>query len=68
MVIRLVIDYEELVKVALKKGGWKKEWVGELRVNGGYWILWPLCVFGYISGVCVRDCRVLGLCAVGRVG
>jgi hypothetical protein len=30
------------------------------------------CVFGCISvvveGVCVRDCRELGLCAVGRVG
>jgi hypothetical protein len=29
---------------------------------GGYWILWPLCVFGYISvvvvhGDYVRDCR-----------
>jgi hypothetical protein len=24
--VRLVIDYVELVKVALKKGGWGKEW------------------------------------------
>jgi hypothetical protein len=39
----------------------------------GCWILWPLCVFGYISvvvveGVCVRNCRGLGLSAFGRVG
>jgi hypothetical protein len=32
-----------------------------------------VCVFGYISvvaveGICVRDCRVLGLCTVGTVG
>jgi hypothetical protein len=32
MIIRLVINYGELVKVALKKGGWEKEWVGGLRV------------------------------------
>jgi hypothetical protein len=36
---------------------------------GGCWVLWPLCVFGYISvvvveGACVRDCRWLGLCKV----
>jgi hypothetical protein len=34
--------------------------------------LLSLCVFGYISvvveeGVCVRDCRGLGLCKVGIV-
>jgi hypothetical protein len=34
IVIRLVIDFEELVKVALRKGWWKKEWVCGLRVNG----------------------------------
>jgi hypothetical protein len=35
MVIRLVIDYGELVKVVLKKGGdWEKEWVDGLRVMG----------------------------------
>jgi hypothetical protein len=33
MVIRLVIDYGELVKVALKWGGWD-EWVGGLRGMG----------------------------------
>jgi hypothetical protein len=33
-------------------------------------VLWSLCVFGYIvveEGVCVRDCRGLGLCKVGIV-
>jgi hypothetical protein len=35
--------------------------------------LWLLCVFGCISvvaveGVCVRDCRGLGLCTVDIVG
>jgi hypothetical protein len=35
--------------------------------------LWSLCVFGYISvvveeGICVKDCRGLGLCKVGTVG
>jgi hypothetical protein len=33
MVIRLIIDFEELVKVALKRGGW----VG--KKNGGCWVL-----------------------------
>jgi hypothetical protein len=39
----------------------------------GLLFLWSLYVFGYISvvveeGVCVRDCRGLGLCKVGIVG
>jgi hypothetical protein len=35
MVIKLVIDYGELVRVALKKGDeWEKEWVGGLRLMG----------------------------------
>jgi hypothetical protein len=39
----------------------------------GLLFLWSLCVFGYISflveeGVCVRDCRGLGLCKFGIVG
>jgi hypothetical protein len=33
--------------------------------------LWPFCVFVYISvveeGVCVRDCRGLGLCKISKV-
>jgi hypothetical protein len=45
------------------------EWV---KIYGGCWVLWPLCVFGCISivveGVCVRDCRGVGLCTFGRVG
>jgi hypothetical protein len=60
MVIRLVTDYGELVKLALKKGvgGWVKRY-------GGCWVVWPLCVFGCISvviveGVFVRDCRGWG--------
>jgi hypothetical protein len=47
------------------------------RVSGessvGLLLLWSLCVFGYISfveeeGVCIRDCRSLGLCKVCTVG
>jgi hypothetical protein len=46
-------------------------WPG--KMFGGCWVLWPLCVFGYISdvvveGACVRDFRGLGLCTVGTVG
>jgi hypothetical protein len=37
----------------------------------GLLFLWSLCMFGYISvvedGVCVRDCKSLGLCKVGIV-
>jgi hypothetical protein len=47
--------------------------VGKEWVVGSCCILWPLCVFGYISvvvmeGACVRNCRGLGLCTVGIVG
>jgi hypothetical protein len=62
MVIRLVIDFQELVKVALKR---VQERVGELgKWYGGFWVLWLFCVFGCISvviveGACVRDCRGL---------
>jgi hypothetical protein len=60
MVIKLVIDFGELVKAALKgtgKGVGQEVW--------GCWVLWPLCVFECISvvvteGVWVRDCRALG--------
>jgi hypothetical protein len=39
----------------------------------GLLFLWFLCVFEYLSvvveeGVCVQDCRGLGLCEVGVVG
>jgi hypothetical protein len=67
MVIRLVTDYGELVKVRAGKrvGGYVKSY-------GGCWVLWPFCVFWSISvvvveSVCVRICRGL-VCAVGRVG
>jgi hypothetical protein len=70
MVIRLVIDFGELVKVVLKRrggkrGGWGKRY-------GGCWVLWPLCELGCISvivveGACVRDCRGPELCTVGTV-
>jgi hypothetical protein len=46
--------------------GWGKSY-------GGYWVLWPLRVFGCLSvaaveGACVSNFRVLGLCTVGTVG
>jgi hypothetical protein len=70
MVIRLIIYFGELVKVALKKGGRKRG--GWVKMYGSCWGLWLLCVLVCISvvvveGACVRDCRVLGLCAVGTV-
>jgi hypothetical protein len=45
-------------------------WWGE-RYEG-CWVLWPFCVFGFISvvaveGACVRDCRGLGFCIAGTV-
>jgi hypothetical protein len=44
-----------------------------VKSYGGCWVLWPLCVLGFISvvvveGACVQDCRGLGLCTVGTVG
>jgi hypothetical protein len=48
--------------MALKEGG---KGVNRLRKRfGGCWVLWPLCVFVYISvvvveGACVRDFRGL---------
>jgi hypothetical protein len=71
MVIKLVIDYAELVKVALKESGVRKGVGGWVKRYGCCCILWPLCVFGCISivvmeGVCIRDCRVLGLCVASQ--
>jgi hypothetical protein len=64
MVIRLVIDYLELVNVALKKGGWEKGWICGLKVMGiagfcgpcvclGIFLLLQWRVFvSVISGAC----------------
>jgi hypothetical protein len=45
------------------------EWEKQCRDCG---FLWSLCVFGCISivveGACVRNCRGMGLCKVGKVG
>jgi hypothetical protein len=47
MVIRLVIDLGELVKVALKKAGrQEKWWVGELRGMGFAWFCGPCVCLG----------------------
>jgi hypothetical protein len=47
MVIRLVIDLGELVKVALKKAGrQEKWWVGELRGMGVAWFCGPCVCLG----------------------
>jgi hypothetical protein len=57
MVIRLVIDFGELVKVPLKKGeGWEKEWVGGLRGMGAVGLCALMCVWVYFcccSGGCL---------------
>jgi hypothetical protein len=55
MVIRLVIDFGELVKVAPKRQGGKR---GGWQRYGDYCVLWPLYVFGYISVVLVEDAYV----------
>jgi hypothetical protein len=59
-------------RVALK--GEVGSGVGEWgKQCGGLWVLWSLCVFGYISNVVVEgafvsDHRGLGLCKIGVVG
>jgi hypothetical protein len=72
MVMRVVIDFGELVKVALKKGRAGKG-VGGLRGMGAAWFCGPCMCFGVFlllecMGVCVKDCRGLELCTVGTVG
>jgi hypothetical protein len=68
IVISLVIDFGELVKVALKEE-WKKVWVGGLRSMGLLNFVAFVCIFVVVvEGVCVRDCKVLGLCTFGTVG
>jgi hypothetical protein len=46
---------------------------GRGKQCGGFWVLWPFCVFGCISlvvvkGASIRDCRRLQVCRVGTVG
>jgi hypothetical protein len=54
MVIKLIMDYGELVSVALKEGGMGKRVVGWVESYEDCWVLWPLCVFGCISVVVVE--------------
>jgi hypothetical protein len=75
MIIRLVIDFWELVKVALKRGEAGKEvkrWVDELRGMGLLCFVTLVCVWVYFccysGGCCVRDCRGLELCTLNTVG
>jgi hypothetical protein len=64
MVSRLVIDFGELVKVALKGGCRRRD--GCIREEiWGYWVLWPLCVFGCIS--VVVEVLVSGIAGGGDV-
>jgi hypothetical protein len=72
MVIWLVVDLVELVKVVLKGGVKKKDgWVGEevWRLLG---FVAPVCVWMIsvivVECACFRDCRGLGFCTVGTVG
>jgi hypothetical protein len=57
MVVRLVIDIGELLKLVLKSGVgnvvgvWRKSYAG-------CWIVWPLCVFGCIYVVVVEGAFV----------
>jgi hypothetical protein len=46
MVIRLVIDFGESVKVALNEGGWEKVWVGGGRGLGATGFCGPCVCLG----------------------
>jgi hypothetical protein len=46
MVIRLVIDFGELVKVALKRGVGGKRGVWVVEEEWRLLVFWPLCVLG----------------------
>jgi hypothetical protein len=61
MVIRLDIEIWKIGQGGTKRRKGMGEWG---KRNRDCCILWPLCVFGYISvvvvkGTCVRDCRGL---------
>jgi hypothetical protein len=64
IVIRLVIDFRELVMVKLKwgTGKWVVMW-GKRFAD--CWVLWTLCVLVYFcccsEGACVSNCKRLGL-------
>jgi hypothetical protein len=63
MVIRLEIESWVIGKDSTKRRS-EKEGMG--KMYGGFWVLWSLYVFRYISvvvveGACVRDFR--GICA-----
>jgi hypothetical protein len=69
MVIRLVIDYGELVMVALKKNkrrGYEKEWMGGLRVMGLLGFVALVYVWVYFC-CCSGGCFCQGLQGAGVV-
>jgi hypothetical protein len=71
-----MVVQQEIEIWVIGKGGTKREGRkghGWRKRNRGCWVLWPLCVFGYIyavvvEGAFVRDCRGLGMCTVDTVG
>jgi hypothetical protein len=71
MVITLVIDYGELVKVALKKRGVGKRVGRWVKSVGAAWFVAHMCVWVHFcccGGPLCQGLQALGLCAVGRVG
>jgi hypothetical protein len=71
MVIRLVIDFGELVKVALKRGAGDKGWVGGGRgvEAAGFCGPYVCLVYFCCSGGCLcQGLQGLGLCTAGTVG
>jgi hypothetical protein len=67
IVIRLVIDFCELIMVALKKGGCMGKEIWGLLDFVAFVCVW-VCFCFVVEGACVRDWRGLGLCTVGAVG
>jgi hypothetical protein len=52
LVIRLDVEIWVIGKGGTKKGGWERGGWG--KRNRGFWVSWPLCVFGRISVVVVE--------------